>query len=275
MTDRRIDWEDLSHLTALVTGASSGIGEAFARGLAARGADVVLVARDQARLEAVAATLPGRADGRPHARVITMDLARPNASSQLSTILDANGVSVDILVNNAGVTSFGPIATQSFEEQQRMVGLNVAAASDLVNLLLPGMVSRGRGAIINIASGGSFRPTANMAVYAATKAFILSLSEALWAELRHAAPSIRVLAVAPGPTRTAALVDAAPKHVATPESVVDAAFKALGGDQPSIITDRGTRMQARLFRLLTRRRVALLVERGTRTDGSTAGSVDS
>ncbi|MEZ0446532.1 SDR family NAD(P)-dependent oxidoreductase [Cellulomonas sp. ICMP 17802] len=181
--------------TALITGASSGLGVDFAHQLAARGADLVLVARRADRLEELASTL--RAQHGVQVRVLPADLTLPGAAATLRAQLD--GVHVDTLVNNAGFGHFGDLADTDPAVASGMVALNVAALVDLTRTFLPDLLA-GRGALVNIASTAAYQPCPHLAVYGATKAFVLSFTEALHAETRGS--GLRVLALSPGATRT-------------------------------------------------------------------------
>jgi short-subunit dehydrogenase len=178
--------------TALVTGASSGIGEQFARQLAARGHPVVLVARRTDRLERLAAELP--TDAHP----VPCDLATDAAS--LPDRVAELGVEVDLLVNNAGFGTSGPFLDHDPRRDAEQVRVNCEAIVVLTHAFLPGMVERGRGGIINVASSAGMQPIPYESVYAATKAFAISFTDALHAELRGS--GVRVLAVNPGPVPT-------------------------------------------------------------------------
>jgi uncharacterized protein len=184
--------------TALITGASSGIGSEIARALAGRGHGVTLVARREERLAELASELSDRHGVR--AETVACDLADPASRDRLQKTLDELGLIVEILVNNAGFGSFGPFAEADREQELRMVRLNVEAVVDLAARYLPAMVGRGRGTVINIASSASFQPIPSNATYAATKAFVLSHSEALHSETRGS--GVTVTAVCPGPVRT-------------------------------------------------------------------------
>ncbi|HEY5164337.1 MAG TPA: SDR family oxidoreductase [Acidimicrobiia bacterium] len=173
--------------TALVTGASSGIGAELARLVAADGHDVVLVARRASELGALAAELSG-------ARVIVADLADPASPAKLV----AEVPDVDLLVNNAGVGDFGPFADADLAKTTAMIQLNVTSLTELTRWYLPGMLDRGHGQVLNVASTAAFQPGPLMAVYYATKAYVLSFSEAIAEELRGS--GVTVTALCPGPT---------------------------------------------------------------------------
>ena len=184
---------------ALVTGASGGIGEAIARALAARGVrTLVLVARSGDRLNALASEL--RAGHGLRAEVVVADLGDAGAPARVKAETDARGLAVDLLVNNAGLGSYGYFDEQNAAREQEIVAVNVAAVVALTRLYLPEMVARGDGAVLNVASTAAFQPVPFMTTYAATKAFVLSFSEALWVENRGR--GVRVVCLCPGKTET-------------------------------------------------------------------------
>lgn len=184
--------------TVLITGASSGIGRALAQRFAADGSQLVLVARRKERLEQLAEEL--RQQHGAHSLVMPCDLSRPDAPQELFQQLQQQAVAVDVLVNNAGFGKLGRFVELSLEEQLEMVQLNVTALTHLSRLFLPGMVERNRGGILNLGSTAAFQPGPHVAVYYASKAFVLSLSEALAWELRKT--KVRVTCLCPGPTHT-------------------------------------------------------------------------
>jgi short-subunit dehydrogenase len=185
--------------TALVTGASSGIGLELARVFAATGHDLVLSARSEGKLAALADEL--RAAHGVEARVVVADLGRPEGAGRLFEAVEAAGVPVDVLVNNAGVGLHGPFAGTSLSRELEMIQLNVTSLTELTKRFLPGMLARKRGRILNVASTAGFVPGPFMAVYYATKAYVISLSVALREELSGTGVTVTVLA--PGATRTA------------------------------------------------------------------------
>jgi short-subunit dehydrogenase len=183
---------------ALVTGASGGIGRAFALALAARGHDLVLVARDTARLEAVAKEI-GDASG-ADAEVLTADLSDSLALATIEARLAATGRPVDLLVNNAGFGTYGRFTELPIEREAQEIQLNVLALVRLTHAALTGMVERGSGGVINVASIGGMQPTPNYATYGGTKAFVISFSEAIHEELKGT--GVRCMVLSPGFTRT-------------------------------------------------------------------------
>lgn len=184
--------------TALITGASGGLGTELARQLAALGADLLLTAPEREPLDALAAELRERG---VWVGVLALDLTAPDASARLEAHCQRHGLTVDLLINNAGIGDFGPFVTLDRARQQQMIALNMAALTDLTHRFLPGMVQRGRGRVLNVASTAAFMPSPPMTVYAATKAYILSFSEALQEEVRGT--GVQVTALCPGPMRTA------------------------------------------------------------------------
>jgi hypothetical protein len=183
---------------ALVTGASSGIGAALAGELASRGHAAILVARREERLRTLATELATRHS--VDVEVIACDLMDPAERKRLISDLRDRGRRIEVLVNNAGFGSRGEFVSNDTDRMLQMVRVNVEAVVDLSGRLLPGMVERGRGAIINVASTAAFQPLPGAAVYAASKAFVLSFSEAIRTELRGS--GVSVTAVCPGPVRT-------------------------------------------------------------------------
>ena len=178
---------------ALITGASAGLGVEFARQLAKRGHSLVLAARRKDRLEELAKELG-------NARAVAIDLSEANAAAKLMADLEANSESVELLVNNAGFGLIGRFAELDAKRLRQMIDLNVGALTDLCRAAAPAMIERKSGAILNVASTAAFQPGPKMAVYFATKAFVLSLSEALHEELKP--HGIKVSCLCPGPTRT-------------------------------------------------------------------------
>jgi hypothetical protein len=184
--------------TVLITGASSGIGRELARLFACDGADLVLIARDEGRLRGLAAEL--EAEYGAWVQVLPADLSRPASPGEIAEALAQQHTQVDVLVNNAGFGAHGPVAAIGAGPQLDMIEVNVAALTRLTALLLPGMLERRRGAILNVASTAAFQPGPYEAVYCATKAYVLSFTEALAEEVRGS--GVRVCCLAPGATDT-------------------------------------------------------------------------
>jgi uncharacterized protein len=183
---------------SLVTGASSGIGAAIASELASRGHSVALVARREERLRTLATELAS--DHGVTTEVIAADLGDPEGRDRVAEELRGRGRVVDVLVNNAGFGHQADFATSPRERMVEMVKINCEVVVDLTSRFLTGMVDRGRGSVINIASTAAFQPLPGSAVYAASKSFVLSFSEAIRTELRGS--GVTVTAVCPGPVRT-------------------------------------------------------------------------
>ncbi|MCJ2165219.1 MULTISPECIES: SDR family oxidoreductase [unclassified Pseudodesulfovibrio] len=183
---------------ALVTGASNGIGAAFARLLAGKGFDLMLTARSERRLAELAGAL-GRDSG-VEVRWVAADLADIDAPGRIQQACSDAGMEVDLLVNNAGFGAYGRFIEIDAEESEAMIRVLVASVTQLAYLFLPGMLERGRGGVINVGSTGSLLPCPNLAVYCAAKAYVLSFSEALSVELRGS--GVQATALLPGNTST-------------------------------------------------------------------------
>jgi uncharacterized protein len=239
--------------TALVTGASSGIGYAFALELAKRGCQLILVARSKEKLESLAEAL--REDYHTSVKIIVQDLSVEGAALTVFEQVQVGNDHVHLLINNAGFGTDGPFEKTSFEMQHAMTLLNVTALSDLTHLFLLPMLGRGSGGIINVASIISFAPFPYMSIYAATKAFVLSFTQGLWAENHKR--GVRILALCPGNTATSFFSDmnVTEKEVAKmdkPEDVVRQALEALERNRSYVITNRGFKVMARLVRFVPR-----------------------
>ena len=249
---------------ALITGASSGIGEAFAWALARRQMRLILVARSEDKLRRLAADLTWKY--RVQVEVAAIDLAEDGAIPALLAEVERLAMPVDLLVNNAAFGSYGPFETIALERDRRQVLLNVAAVVDLPHAVIPGMLARGGGGIVNVGSVLSYWPLPHESVYAASKAFVLSLSQALAAEYEHR--GLRVLAVCPGSTATNfARVAGAPAPrarfgplsralIRRPEQVVLTAIKALEAGKPVVIDGMLNRLAVRILAFLPRMLIA-------------------
>lgn len=250
--------------TALITGASAGIGTTFAQELAARKTDLVLVARSEAKLQQLAQQL--QQQYQIQVTVVAQDLTEPAAAKAIFTSVSQQGLTIDLLINNAGLGEYGDFAELDGEQQVKMIQLNVLALVDLTHHFLPEMRQRRSGSIINMASTAAFQPMPYFSVYAATKAFILSFSEALWAE--NKSYGVHVLAVCPGPTDTNFFQDAgfpdslaniAAQNYTSKEVVVREALQALEKKQPSVVPGNiGNQLIANLHRFLPREALANL-----------------
>lgn len=244
-------------MVTLITGASTGIGAEFARQFAARGDDLVLVARSVGKLEALAAQL--RAASGVEVTVIAMDLSEPNAAADLFEATTRLGLEVSVLVNNAGAGTHADVADADPQRLEREVELNCRTLVGTTARYLPQMRARGSGTIINMASTAAFLALPKMAVYGASKGFVLSFTEALWEEERR--HGIRVLAVCPGVTDTPFFEAAGESAVAaaslsdklrvtrTPKQVVDSTMRALDSRKSSVVDGA---LNAVVWRGLTR-----------------------
>lgn len=245
---------------ALITGATSGIGKEFALAFARRNFDLVLVARSEHALTEFAAACAERygVDCIP----LPIDLSVPEAGAQVANGIEkaAADRKVDVLVNNAGFGMYGEVVHQDRERALAQVRLNVLTLTDLTLRILPGMVERDHGTIINIASNAAFQPLPNMAIYGATKAYVKSFTEALWAEVHDT--GVKVLAVCPGPTQTnffnasGATVLGARAH-RTASQVVEHAFRVLRQGRASFVDGVGNAIVARVLVRLVPTRVLL------------------
>jgi short-subunit dehydrogenase len=254
-------------MVTLITGASTGIGAEFARQFAARGHDLVVVARSADRLEDLAARMR-KAHG-VDVTVLAMDLSLPTAAGDLWQRTNSLGLEIDVLVNNAGFGTHCDVADADPERLEDAIELNCRTLVGATARYLPQMRARGRGTIINIASIAAFQPLPRMAVYGASKAFVLSFTEALWAEERE--HGIRVLAVCPGLTDTpffelageaaasAASGSAALAFTRSPQQVVDHTMRALPGRKPSFVDGIANAFVARVVTRALPKRLVVAV----------------
>jgi uncharacterized protein len=248
--------------TTLITGASSGIGEVFARKLAARGRNVLLVARSEDKLITLCNEL-GRSNS-IRAQYVALDLSKPESPARLFEEAEKRGLVVDMLINNAGFGSMGEFSKRDLERELNMIDLNIKALVELTYRFLQPMLERKQGTIINVASTAAFQPVPFMATYAATKAFVLSFSEALWEENRPY--GIKVMALCPGVTDTnffeAARGFKPPARVSqSPEEVVDAALRGLARGKSHIISGWTNFLMTQSERLVPRSLVTRLAGR--------------
>lgn len=247
---------------ALVTGASSGIGEEFARQLAARGWSLILVARSQDRLEALRSDLMFAHMG-IDVLAIPLDLSDPGASEELFKRTQAANLDVNLLINNAGFGAFGEFASIDRERQDRMIALNISALVQLAHLYLQPMVKRRSGGVMNIASVAGFVPLPYCAVYAATKAFVLSFSHSLHEENRQY--GVQVMVINPGSTNTNFFHVAGkspfndPSRMQTSAQVVAESLRAFDHRKVSIVTGVSNRLMVGVLALVPRRWITFFV----------------
>ena len=251
--------------TALVTGASSGIGKAMAQDLAQRGAHLILTARSEGALQSLAAEL--RTRFKVNVSVIAADLAQAGAAAGLMQAVTAQGLSVDLLVNNAGFGKWGAFQEIETDANGEMIQLNITSLVELTRLCLPAMTARREGGVINVASTAAFVPLSYAAVYSAAKTFVLYFSEALWGECRGT--GVHVMALCPGGTATnfavvasdvAALSTARP-GMDTPEMVAGAGLDAFLQGRVYLITGKSNQSIAFLPRFLTRKQMVITAGR--------------
>ncbi|MFL6336176.1 MAG: SDR family NAD(P)-dependent oxidoreductase [Pyrinomonadaceae bacterium] len=249
-------------MMALVTGASGGIGEELARLFAADGHDLVLVARGRDKLARLSEELAAKHG--VNARVLASDLARAEAPREIFDELQGAGVSVDALVNNAGVGSYGLFAETGLQSELELLQINVVALTHLSKLFLPGMIARGRGYLMNVASTAAFQPGPLMAVYYASKAYVLSLSEALANECEGT--GVRISALCPGPTETGFVAAAGmgdsklfDRAVMDARAVAEAGYRGLLAGKTIVIPGLRNNLLARSIGLFPRGLVTKVV----------------
>ncbi|MFH7027852.1 MAG: SDR family NAD(P)-dependent oxidoreductase [Heteroscytonema crispum UTEX LB 1556] len=259
--------------TTLITGASSGIGKEFAQELAALNTNLVLVARSEEKLNQLASQL--QAQYKIQVDVIVKDLTEVGAAGAVFDAVKEKGLTIDLLINNAGFGDYGDFAETDGERQIKIVQLNILALVDLTHKFLPLMRQRRSGSIINLSSLTGFQPMPYLSVYAASKAFIISFSQALWAENRHY--GLRVLVVCPGPVETNFFVEAkfppalasSTNTISTSEEVVRASLKALERGEPIIVVGGlSTKFISRVSALVPRTILLNMLEKQFRSEKS-------
>ena len=250
---------------ALVTGASGGIGEALARTLAAKGHDLVLVARSADKLQNLADELISAQ--KISAQIISADLGVPGAGHALATTLTDRGIVIDVLVNNAGFADFGEFHLADPRKLDSMISLNICTLTELMRELVPGMVARKSGRVLNVASTAAFMPGPLMAVYYATKAYVLSVSEAVAEELNGT--GVTVTALCPGPTESGFQAVAAMENsklikgrkIMDSQTVAELGVKAMLAGKPMIVTGFKNKLQAMSPKFTPRRLIPAMVKR--------------
>jgi short-subunit dehydrogenase len=254
--------------TALVTGASQGIGEAFARHLAARGKDLILVARTGQKLRTLSQELASAHGVSAH--VVVADLSYPDSAVRLQARTQDLGLAVDLLINNAGFAKQGDFVQLPLAVQSDMVRLNANTPLELARLYLPEMRGRGRGGIINVASTAAFQPVPYMAAYGATKAFMLSLSTALAEEV--AADGVHVMVLCPGATATnfwtmAGAAKTGTRWTVSADKLVRDALRAYGRGRRVFVHGGINRLVAACVRILPARFITYSAARVLRAGG--------
>ncbi|HPX37588.1 MAG TPA: SDR family oxidoreductase [Mycobacterium sp.] len=240
---------NLENQTALITGSSGGIGEDFAVAFAQRKVNLVLVARRVDKLAQLRTRLLEISPGIT-VDVIPADLAVPGSAAELAAKVKELGRSIDILINNAGVGNHGDFVKQGVAENAAQIQLNCVTLTELTGLYLPAMTAAGRGLVINVASTAAFQPTPGMAVYGATKAFVLSFTEALWQETKST--GVRVFALCPGATETEFFARTGEEFLTsgrqTSQQVVDTAMAAIDKSGPTVISGLKNAVLASAYR---------------------------
>ena len=247
----------------LITGASAGIGKAFAEELAAGHSNLVLTARRVDRLEELAAKLRSQHD--VSVKCVAADLEQPNAPGGIFSFTQANNLTIDFLINNAGFGAYGEFASRDAARQVAMVSVNCSAVVHLTHLYLPGMIERRRGDILIVASTAAFQGVPYMAVYGATKGFDLLLAEAVAQEVKRS--GVRVCALCPGATESefssvaGSPADRAARSVETAETVVRVGLDALVAGKHSVVSGIKNKLGSEIQRLIPRRSVTAIVEK--------------
>ena len=245
----------MSTESVLITGASSGIGAELARRFAASGADLILVARREERLRTLAEEI--RAQHPVEIQLLPQDLSQPNAGRKIFDTLQQKQQPVDVLVNNAGFAALGRVAELPLERQMNMIQVNLAALTCLTRLFLPAMIQRGQGGILNVASTAAFQPGPNLAVYYATKAYVLSFTEALHEELIGS--GVTATCLCPGPTATELVADAGMQRtllfrygVMSAADVAERGYRGFRRGQAVVVTGFRNRLGTLLVRAVPR-----------------------
>lgn len=248
--------------TALITGSSGGIGEEFALQFARRQVNLVLVARRADKLAALREKLLALSPGIA-VDVISADLSVPGSAAELASKVGELGRRIDVVVNNAGVGLHGDFVGQEASVNAAQIQLNCVTLVELTALFLPAMTQAGRGVVLNVASTAAFQPTPGMAVYGATKAFVLSFTEALWKETQGT--GVRVLALCPGATETEFFARSGEDFMTsgrqTSKQVVDTAMSAIDKTTPTVISGWRNALLATGYRIAPRRVMLEVSER--------------
>ena len=253
---------NLENCTALITGSSGGIGEEFAVRLAERKVNMILVARREEKLAQLRSRLlelnPGLTID-----VVAADLSVPGSAADLAAAVEKLGRRIDVLVNNAGIGLHGDFVTQDAGKNSAQIQLNCGTLVELTGLFLPAMARARHGLVINVASTAAFQPTPGMAVYGATKAFVLSFTEAIWQETKSS--GVRVLALCPGATETEFFArtgeDFLQSGRQTSEQVVETALAAIERSTPTVVSGLRNTIMANSYRFTPRRFMLQMAQR--------------
>lgn len=251
--------------TALITGASSGIGKAYAQKIASLGIHLILTARSEQKLNDLANEL--RKKYSVNVEVIVLDLAQPNSAQNLFDEVQDRKLTVEILINNAGFGKWTKFLDQSISTYQEMITLNISSVTSLCYLFLPHMLANKKGIMINISSTGAFQPLPYIAVYGATKSYVLQFTEALAGE--YASSGVKFLAVCPGNTETnftqVANADTNGMKSSTVDDVVSVTVRALDKNKATVVVGCSNYLTSQLPRILSRKKMINLVEGMLRT----------
>ena len=253
---------NLENQTALITGSSGGIGEEFAVQFAKRKVNLILVARREDKLAQLRTRLLELSPGLT-VDVVAADLAVPGSAAELAAKIDGLGRKIDILINNAGVGLHGDFVAQEVAANSAQVQLNCVTLIELTGLFMPAMTRAGRGMVINVASTAAFQPTPGMAVYGATKAFVLSFTEALWQETKST--GVRVFALCPGATETEFFARTGEEFLTsgrqTSQQVVATAMAAIDKSTPTVISGLRNALMASGYRVAPRKLLLAVSQR--------------
>lgn len=257
---------ELKNSTALITGSSGGIGEEFALQFASRQVNLVLVARRADKLAELRSKLLALHPG-IEVDVVSADLSVPGSAAELASTVSGLGRRIDVLVNNAGIGLHGDFVGQEVSANAGQIQLNCTTLVELTALFLPAMTQAGHGLVLNVASTAAFQPIPGMAVYGATKAFVLSFTEALWQETKGT--GVRVLALCPGATETEFFARTGEEFLTsgrqTSKQVVDTAMSAIDKSTPTVVSGWRNALLASGYRFTPRRVMLQVSERITKS----------
>jgi len=246
--------------TVLITGASSGIGKAFAENLASKGANLILTARTESELVNLSQELTSLHTN-INVNIIALDLSEIGSAKQLISRIDELNLTVDFLINNAGFGKWCQFSKESYATYESMLLLNINSLVELTYHYLPHLVEKNNGGVINVASTAAFQPLPYQAVYAASKSFVLNFTEALYGELLDT--NVHVMALCPGVTKsrfmTVANADTTGMSASLPEDVVNTALKAYSKRRTYVVEGTANYLQSLIARFVTRKKVVKIV----------------